>query len=147
MANTFEDILEPSSNNTPQNIMSFEDILSQEDSAQTLPSANSFEDILTQGDTTQVVPYSDDSNPNSFTNLFLFGKDNVEREIYKSLNLYSDEIGEAYPELGNPSSNNCSVNSYSSSCSLCRYKWCTSLDIKFVFYFNPFFVSSKSWSL
>ena len=36
MVDTFENILEPSSNNIPQDIMSFEDILSQKDSAQIL---------------------------------------------------------------------------------------------------------------
>ena len=101
MADTFDDILETSSNNTPKNIMSFDDILSQEDSTQVVPTANSFDDILTQRSGTQVVPTDDNSNRNSFMNLLLYGKDNVEKNIYRSLDLFSDDLIKADSDLGN----------------------------------------------
>ena len=44
---------------------------------------------------------SDDSNRNSFMNLLLYGKDNVERNIYRSLDLFSDDLIEADSNLGN----------------------------------------------
>jgi len=42
---------------------------------------------------------SDDSNRNSFMNLLLYGKDNVERNIYRSLDLFSDDLIEADSNL------------------------------------------------
>ena len=52
-------------------------------------------------DTTQVVPTTDNSNRNSFMNLLLYGKDNVERNIYRSLDLFSDDLIKADSDLGN----------------------------------------------
>jgi len=86
MADTFESLLESSTNNMPQNVV---------------PVGITFEDLLAQEDTTQVVPISGDSNRNSFMNLLLYGKDNVEKNIYRSLDLFSDDLIEADSDLGN----------------------------------------------
>ena len=40
-------------------------------------------------------------DPNTFTNFFLNAKDNMEYGIYKSLSLFSDDLIESNPDLGN----------------------------------------------
>ena len=87
MADTFESFLSSPSGTVTQDTIpygsTFEDLFSQD--------AYSQEDI-------QAVPSYED--PNSFMNILLNARDNIERGIYKSLSLFGEDLTKSNPDVG-----------------------------------------------